>query len=57
MCVNCGCKMYQDDMGNPDNITVQTIEKAAKASGMSKKQTLKNLIEGLQDLLKKEDNA
>ncbi|MBI4036580.1 hypothetical protein HY386_01740 [Candidatus Daviesbacteria bacterium] len=45
--------MTDDDMGNPDNITNKTIEKAAKASGQSKKQTLKNIIESAQKELQK----
>ncbi len=31
MCYNCGCNNPNDDMGNPDNITNITFEKAAKA--------------------------
>ncbi len=31
MCWNCGCMMPDDDMGNPDNITTETIRAAARA--------------------------
>jgi hypothetical protein len=31
MCLNCGCKMMDDDMGNPSNITLETLAKAALA--------------------------
>ena len=33
MCMTCGCMMPENDMGNPDNITLGTIRKAAKAGG------------------------
>ncbi len=33
MCLNCGCMMPEDNMGNPDNITLETLRKAARASG------------------------
>ncbi|MBI2906068.1 MAG: hypothetical protein HYX92_00285 [Chloroflexi bacterium] len=31
MCLNCGCALPDDNMGNPDNITIDTLVKAAKA--------------------------
>ncbi len=31
MCYNCGCGNPNDDMGNPDNITTTTFQKAASA--------------------------
>ena len=33
MCMNCGCMRPEDTMGNPDNITLETIRKAAKSGG------------------------
>ncbi len=33
MCWNCGCMMPDSDMGNKDNITTETLRKAAKAGG------------------------
>ncbi len=50
MCYNCGCNMPDDDMGNPDNITSETIRKAAKASGQTEEEAKKNML----DLLKHE---
>lgn len=50
MCLNCGCGMPHDDMGNPQNITVKTLAKAAKASGMNGKDTLEALKKSLQNL-------
>ena len=35
MCWSCGCMMPEDQMGNPDNITSETIRKAARAAGSS----------------------
>ena len=42
MCLNCGCNMPDDDMGNPDNLTMENLQKAAKASNMSLKDTVNN---------------
>lgn len=50
MCLNCGCNMPDDDMGNPDNLTMEDVKKAAKASGMSVKDTINNLKASLQML-------
>lgn len=50
MCLNCGCGMPDDDMGNPDNITAETVKKAAKASGMSVRDTVGNLKVSLTQL-------
>ena len=33
MCWNCGCMMSDDDHGNPDNITTESLRKAARAGG------------------------
>ena len=53
MCYNCGCGMNDDDMGNDNNITNKTVDKAAKASGQSKKEALKNIMEAAQKELAK----
>lgn len=50
MCLNCGCGMPEDDMGNPDNITMQTLRKAAKASNMTLKDTVENTKSSLLQL-------
>ena len=49
MCYNCGCEMPDNDMGNPKNITNQTFEEAAKASGKKPEEAKKNTL----DLLEK----
>ena len=38
MCYNCGCHNPQDDMGNPDNITEQTLTHLAEHWGKSLKE-------------------
>jgi hypothetical protein len=47
MCYNCGCGNPNDDMGNKDNITNATFDKAAKAENQdlkpAKEETLKLL--------------
>lgn len=50
MCLNCGCGMPDDDMGNPDNITTETLRKAAKASNMTLKDTVENIKASLTQL-------
>lgn len=52
MCYNCGCGNPDDDMGNPENITNQTFEKAAKAWGQSVDEAKKNALSLLKDEVK-----
>jgi hypothetical protein len=33
MCWNCGCMRPDEDHGNPDNITTETLRKAGIAGG------------------------
>jgi len=41
MCLNCGCMRAHDDMGDPENnITYETVKKAADANGMTVAETL-----------------
>ena len=47
MCYNCGCGMPQNDMGDANNITEQTFETAAKASGRSVEEVKKSTLEQL----------
>jgi hypothetical protein len=49
MCFNCGCDIPDDNMGNSDNISNETFEKAAKAWG----QTIDEAKENTYKLLKK----
>lgn len=47
MCLNCGCGMPDDDMGNQDNITLTDLAKAAIASKMSAQDTLRAIKDAL----------
>ncbi len=58
MCYNCGCGMPNNDMGNPQNITNQTFEEAAKAMDQSVQATKMNALELLRKVLAaKEESA
>lgn len=50
MCMNCGCGMYDDDMGNKDNITTAGLVKAAMASNMDGKETMEELKKSLEKI-------
>jgi hypothetical protein len=54
MCLNCGCGMYDDDMGDAANITLQTLAKAAKASKMNGKDTLEEMKKSLDKITPEE---
>lgn len=55
VCYNCGCGMPDDNMGNQDNITVETIKKAAEASGQTVEDAKKNMLEILQKQVNKQN--
>jgi hypothetical protein len=44
MCLSCGCGIPEDDMGDPDQITLQTLEKAAKANGVTVDEVLETIV-------------
>jgi hypothetical protein len=48
MCYNCGCKMPDNDMGDPKNITNKTFKEAAEAAGQSEEEAKRNTLELLQ---------
>jgi len=54
MCLNCGCKMYENDMGSKDTVTLETLAKAAKAMDQNAEDTIKNMKEAL-DAISVED--
>ena len=55
MCLNCGCKMPDNDMGSEHNITIKTLAATKAANpGMSGDEIIKNMKEGL-ELIKGED--
>lgn len=51
MCYNCGCQMPNNDMGKKENITNETLKKAADAMGMSVNESRKNALELLEKVL------
>ncbi|HZD41253.1 MAG TPA: hypothetical protein VE131_11060 [Terriglobales bacterium] len=48
MCYNCGCNKFDDDHGDPRNITEKTFEQAAQAIGQSADQAKQKTREGLE---------
>ena len=50
MCVNCGCGDYDDKRGNETNISTSDIKKAAEGEGMSVKDTINEMIDGLNSI-------
>lgn len=58
MCLQCGCKMPYDDMGEPDkNLVVDDIKKSVEsdaAKGVTTDQAIKNIVETW-NLVKDED--
>jgi hypothetical protein len=53
MCINCGCGIPDNNMGDPKLITNQTFEEAAKAAGQSVEEAKKNVYEYLKKELEK----
>jgi hypothetical protein len=50
MCLNCGCGELDNDMGNPDNLTLTDLAKAAKASELNGANTIANIQKALAEL-------
>ena len=52
MCLNCGCGMQEDNMGDKRNIvlTPEQIKQAAAANGMSYNQTIDQMVETLKTM-------
>jgi len=51
MCYNCGCRMPDNDMGDPKNITNKTFNEASKAAGQSAEEAKTNTLDLLQKTL------
>ncbi len=47
MCLNCGCGKVNDDQGNPDNITLNDLQRASQATGQSLHETIDHMERGL----------
>ena len=53
MCLNCGCMMPDNDMGDPDNITMETLRNAARAGGnRSIREAMANIAKAYASLVK-----
>jgi hypothetical protein len=48
MCLSCGCGRPDDPMGDASNITMDTLQRAADAAGISPAEAAKNIQEGVQ---------
>jgi hypothetical protein len=53
MCMSCGCGEPNEKHGNPDNITLDDLRRAAKAANIEPEQAADNIHE-LASKLKKE---
>jgi hypothetical protein len=47
MCLSCGCHKPMDDHGNPDNITIEDLRKAAEAAGIDPSKAAGNILESM----------
>jgi hypothetical protein len=48
MCLTCGYMLPHDDHGNPDYLTIEDLEKSAKADNMSLNEAVSNLVKTLE---------
>lgn len=44
MCVSCGCGQLSERYGEPRHITIETLQQAAAAAGLSLAQTVANVV-------------
>ena len=56
MCLNCGCGDYNDRRGNETNLIVDDIKKAAEGEGMSVKDTISEMVDGLNSVAADSDD-
>lgn len=47
MCLDCGCGKPNENHGDKRHVTMDTIETAAKASGISREEAMRNIEQGL----------
>ena len=52
MCMSCGCGEPNEDHGNPDNITLDDLRRAAKAARIDPEQAADNIHDAAQELKK-----
>ena len=53
MCLNCGCGEYWDKRGKATNLTMEEVEQAAKGEGASVEDASKEIINGLNQAMKR----
>ncbi len=53
MCLTCGCLLPHDNHGNPDYLTIEDLERSAKADNMSLDEAVQNLVKTV-DVAKRE---
>jgi hypothetical protein len=44
MCLTCGCMLPHDDHGNSDYLTIEDLERSAKADDMALDEAVANLV-------------
>jgi len=44
MCLTCGCMEPHNSHGNPDYLTIEDLEKSAKADNMKLHEAVQNLV-------------
>ena len=44
MCLTCGCLMPHDNHGNPEYLTIEDLERSAKADGLSLDEAIQNIL-------------
>ncbi|WP_424357685.1 hypothetical protein [Methanocella sp. MCL-LM] len=47
MCISCGCGMPHDKHNNPDLISMEDLQRAAKAANMSVDDAVKNMADSV----------
>lgn len=50
MCLNCGCGMWDDSMGKPENLTLTKLAQAANAENQSPEDTLEHMKEAVNQI-------
>jgi len=48
MCLTCGCLLPYDDHGNPEYLTMEDLEKSARADNLSLDEAVSNLVKAVQ---------
>jgi hypothetical protein len=49
MCLSCGCGQPMESHGDPSNITMDSLQKAADAAGITPNEAARNIQSGVAD--------